>query len=71
MSPPAIAAPALGSAGKEFKRESGVARLLGSGTAGIAELMVFHPVDTIAKRLMSNSGKVSLSVCITSRPLIN
>ncbi|KZT56723.1 mitochondrial carrier [Calocera cornea HHB12733] len=35
--------------------ESGLARVLGSGTSGIAELMVFHPVDTIAKRLMSNT----------------
>jgi hypothetical protein len=25
---------------------------------GIAELVLFHPVDTIAKRLMSNKGKV-------------
>ncbi|KIV87989.1 mitochondrial GTP/GDP carrier protein 1 [Exophiala mesophila] len=58
MSPPAMA-PALGTAGKEYKRESGTARLLGSGSAGIAELMVFHPVDTIAKRLMSNSGKIT------------
>ena len=56
---PAIAAPVLGSAGKEYKKESGMARLLGSGSAGISELMVFHPVDTIAKRLMSNSSKVS------------
>ncbi|KEF51285.1 uncharacterized protein A1O9_12635 [Exophiala aquamarina CBS 119918] len=60
MSPPALA-PALGSAGKEFKRESGTARLLGSGSAGIAELLVFHPVDTIAKRLMSNTNKVTNS----------
>jgi hypothetical protein len=30
MSPPAMA-PALGAAGKEYKRESGMARLLGSG----------------------------------------
>lgn len=29
-----------------------------SGSAGIAELAVFHPVDTIAKRLMSNQGKI-------------
>ena len=27
---------------------------------GIAELLVFHPVDTIAKRLMSNKSKVRL-----------
>lgn len=31
-----------------------------AGTAGIAELMIFHPVDTTAKRLMSNHGKVQL-----------
>ena len=56
-------------------KESGAARILGSGTsgmcaggsrvsrsadwrAGVAELLVFHPVDTIAKRLMSNKAKV-------------
>ncbi|KAI0484621.1 putative YHM1 [Xylariaceae sp. FL0804] len=44
-------------AGKE--RESNVARLLGSGFAGISELAVFHPVDTIAKRLMSNQSKIT------------
>ncbi|KAL9102871.1 MAG: hypothetical protein Q9163_002023 [Psora crenata] len=47
------------SAAKDFKRESATARLLGSGSAGIAELAVFHPVDTIAKRLMSNHGRVA------------
>lgn len=26
---------------------------------GVAELLIFHPVDTIAKRLMSNKAKVS------------
>ncbi|RYP82958.1 hypothetical protein DL770_005471 [Monosporascus sp. CRB-9-2] len=41
------------------ERESNVARLLGSGSAGIAELAVFHPVDTIAKRLMSNQTRVA------------
>ncbi|WOO80991.1 putative mitochondrial carrierc [Vanrija pseudolonga] len=44
----------------DFKRESGTARILGSGTSGIAELLVFHPVDTIAKRLMSNRSHASL-----------
>ena len=29
-------------------------------TIGIAELLIFHPVDTIAKRLMSNKAKVSI-----------
>ncbi|UZJ53192.1 hypothetical protein CBS101457_002512 [Exobasidium rhododendri] len=41
------------------QRDSAQARLLGSGTAGIAELMVFHPVDTVAKRLMSNKDKTA------------
>jgi len=41
--------------------ESGTARVLGSGLSGIAELIVFHPVDTIAKRLMSNKSNVSFS----------
>ncbi|KZT65352.1 mitochondrial carrier [Daedalea quercina L-15889] len=47
--------------------DSGAARILGSGTSGIAELLVFHPVDTIAKRLMSNKSKVSMS---TLSPII-
>ncbi|KAL2015150.1 hypothetical protein VTK56DRAFT_6193 [Thermocarpiscus australiensis] len=41
------------------EKESNLARLLGSGSAGIAELAIFHPVDTIAKRLMSNETRVS------------
>ncbi|TFY81212.1 hypothetical protein EWM64_g2801 [Hericium alpestre] len=36
-------------------------------TPGVAELLIFHPVDTIAKRLMSNKGKVSFS---TLSPII-
>ncbi|KAI0646022.1 mitochondrial carrier [Trametes meyenii] len=47
--------------------DSGAARILGSGTSGIAELLLFHPVDTIAKRLMSNKSKVSFS---TLSPII-
>jgi hypothetical protein len=26
--------------------------------SGVSELLIFHPVDTIAKRLMSNKAKV-------------
>ncbi|KAI5195865.1 hypothetical protein E4T39_08004 [Aureobasidium subglaciale] len=44
---------------KEYKKESTTARVLGAGSAGISELAVFHPVDTIAKRLMSNQGKIA------------
>ncbi|OAX80764.1 hypothetical protein ACJ72_04895 [Emergomyces africanus] len=60
MSPPPalIAPPGAGPAAKDVKGESAMARLLGSGCAGIAELMIFHPVDTTAKRLMSNQGKI-------------
>ncbi|RXW19567.1 hypothetical protein EST38_g6297 [Candolleomyces aberdarensis] len=42
-------------------KDSAAARILGSGTSGIAELLIFHPVDTVAKRLMSNKSKVSFS----------
>ncbi|ODQ65866.1 high copy suppressor of abf2 [Nadsonia fulvescens var. elongata DSM 6958] len=41
------------------KKQSGIARVLGSATAGIAELAIFHPVDTTAKRLMSNSTRIT------------
>lgn len=34
------------------------ARLLGSAIAGVSELMIFHPVDTIAKRLMSTETNI-------------
>lgn len=30
------------------------ARVAGSAAAGVSELLLFHPVDTVAKRLMSN-----------------
>ena len=30
------------------------ARVLGAAAAGFSELLLFHPVDTVAKRLMSN-----------------
>lgn len=41
------------------KKQSGIARVLGSASAGILEIGVFHPVDTISKRLMSNSTKIT------------
>ncbi|CAK9440157.1 uncharacterized protein LODBEIA_P42570 [Lodderomyces beijingensis] len=41
------------------KKTSAAARVLGSAAAGIAEIGVFHPVDTISKRLMSNHTKVT------------
>ncbi|PIA14141.1 mitochondrial carrier [Coemansia reversa NRRL 1564] len=47
----------VGSSGKKHS-ESGTARLLGAGASGILELFTFHPVDTVAKRLMSNTDKI-------------
>lgn len=49
---------ASGGASSDTKKESSMARFTGAGTAGIAELAIFHPVDTTAKRLMSNQGKI-------------
>jgi hypothetical protein len=43
---------------KGKKKASNTARVLGSGSAGIIEQFVFHPVDTTAKRLMSHQSKV-------------
>ncbi|KAF2722119.1 mitochondrial carrier [Polychaeton citri CBS 116435] len=63
MSPTLL--PGKGSA-KDLQKESTAARLLGAGSAGIAELIVFHPVDTIAKRLMSNQGKITGSAQLNS-----
>ena len=34
------------------------ARVLGSAIAGVSELMIFHPVDTVAKRLMSTETNI-------------
>ncbi|KAL9033337.1 MAG: hypothetical protein Q9180_006000, partial [Flavoplaca navasiana] len=45
MAPPIVEA-AAGAAAKEYKKESATARLLGSGSAGIAELAIFHPVTS-------------------------
>ena len=51
-------APVPAPAKSNDKKQSGIARVLGSASAGICEIGVFHPVDTISKRLMSNHGKV-------------
>jgi hypothetical protein len=47
--------PAHGGDGKGGK---GIARVVGGATSGALELIFFHPVDTVAKRLMSNQGKL-------------
>ena len=35
-------------------KKNSYARVIGSAAAGVSELLLFHPVDTVAKRLMSN-----------------
>lgn len=41
--------------------ESGAARFMGSGISGALELLGFHPIDTVAKRLMSNTNPIFVS----------
>ncbi|KAL6941541.1 Mitochondrial GTP/GDP carrier protein 1 [Hanseniaspora osmophila] len=43
----------------ERKTNSGTAKILGSASSALFELAVFHPVDTISKRLMSNHTKIA------------
>jgi hypothetical protein len=35
--------------------------IIGSSIAGILEIIIFHPIDTVAKRLMSNTAPVFIS----------
>ena len=44
---------------KNTRSEGNLARFAGAGSAGVLELALFHPVDTISKRLMSNKTKVT------------
>ncbi|KXN71438.1 putative mitochondrial carrier protein YHM1/SHM1 [Conidiobolus coronatus NRRL 28638] len=56
--------------GKKGK-ESHLARLFGSGTSGVLELLGFHPVDTVAKRLMSNTQPIFAPGAPTSAGFAN
>ena len=49
---------------KSNSSTSTTVRVLGSATAGIAEIFLFHPVDTVAKRLMSNHSQLPLGQVI-------
>lgn len=51
---PAAASPAE----RGGRRAATSARLLGGATAGVVELFGFHPVDTVAKRLMAHDAVV-------------
>jgi len=43
----------------ESKNKTALARFGGAGTAGACELLIFHPVDTVAKRLMNNPERLT------------
>eukprot|EP00542_Grammatophora_oceanica_P015612 CAMPEP_0194027236 /NCGR_PEP_ID=MMETSP0009_2-20130614/1408_1 /TAXON_ID=210454 /ORGANISM="Grammatophora oceanica, Strain CCMP 410" /LENGTH=325 /DNA_ID=CAMNT_0038666215 /DNA_START=21 /DNA_END=998 /DNA_ORIENTATION=- len=42
------------------------ARLLGASIAGVSELSLFHPVDTVAKRLMTNETRLVVAGSMSS-----
>jgi hypothetical protein len=46
-----------GGGGKK-KSEDSMPYVIGSSVSGILEVIIFHPIDTIAKRLMSNTTAV-------------
>lgn len=48
------------------KKQLGTARVLGLAAAGICEIAVFHPVDTVLKRLMLNHTKVTTAAQFNS-----
>lgn len=49
---------ALATSGVQSSSGVSSARLLGSAIAGLSELCLFHPVDTVAKRLMSTESRL-------------
>jgi len=44
--------------GKKKSKEDSMPYVVGSSVSGILEVIIFHPIDTIAKRLMSNTKSV-------------
>ena len=53
--------PSSNSSSNSSTSGSWTSRILGSGSAGVLELLLFHPVDTIAKRLMSFESRVIIA----------
>ena len=43
------------------KGKSSAPYIIGSATSGVLEILIFHPIDTIAKRLMSNTNAIFVS----------
>ncbi|CAM9678702.1 unnamed protein product [Choristocarpus tenellus] len=53
------------------KKRNSTARVVGSATAGVSELLLFHPVDTVAKRLMSNQGSLGHGSLVEKASTLN
>ncbi|ETO27923.1 hypothetical protein RFI_09209 [Reticulomyxa filosa] len=47
-----------GDSGKKKSKEDSLPYVIGSSVSGILEVIIFHPIDTIAKRLMSNTTAI-------------
>jgi len=52
------------------KKTKLMAKLIGSSTAGILEISIFHPSDTVAKRLMSNTASGGNSDIISLKKVV-
>jgi len=46
---------------KNDRLTSNTARILGAGSAGFVEIVLFHPMDTVSKRLMSHQAPIYVS----------
>ncbi|KAJ1530050.1 hypothetical protein HK096_008740 [Nowakowskiella sp. JEL0078] len=46
----------MGAGGHDPKSHGSPAQILASGTSGFLELLIFHPIDTVGKRLINHRG---------------
>ena len=53
------------------KKSSVKAKIVGSTVAGVSEICIFHPIDTVAKRLMNNKVKITNTQMLKSVALNN
>ena len=53
------------------KKSSVKAKIVGSTVAGVSEICIFHPIDTVAKRLMNNKIKIQSTEMFKSVALNN
>jgi len=53
------------------KKSSVKAKIVGSTVAGVSEICIFHPIDTVAKRLMNNKVQITNAQMFRSVALNN